>query len=272
MAILLPNCLFFSVISIVFALHLEKCNCFNPKLLNVSNFNYQGSNSNWSPAGATWYGSPNGAGSNGGACGYTNTVERPPYSAMVSAGGSSIYEFGEGCGVCYQVKCSENEACSGKPVIVTITDQCPGCPSDKPHFDLSGTAFGAMAKPGLAEHLRDAGVLDIQYKRVKCNYPGVTVEVRVDPGSNQYYFASTIEYTDGLGIESVKLKQRSGGWVNLEQSWGAVWELNAGDVLQPPFSLELTEAQSGDTITLNNVIPRGWNPGQTYRSHVNFNN
>lgn len=98
------------------------------------------------------------------------------------------------------------------------------------------------------------------------------MEVRVDAGSNPYYFASTIEYTDGLGIESVKLKERSGEWVSLKQSWGAVWELNAENVLQPPLSLQLIEAQSGDTLILNNVIPKGWNPGQTYRSHVNFDN
>ncbi|KAL2892483.1 putative expansin-B2 [Bienertia sinuspersici] len=258
-----------SIFTLIFALLLNNSYCFNPKLLNVSNF-YQGSGSDWSPAGATWYGSPTGAGSNGGACGYTDTVERPPYSSMVSAAGSSIYQFGDGCGVCYQVKCTENQACSGNPVTVTITDQCPGCPSA--HFDLSGTAFGAIAKPGQAGQLRDAGVLNVQYKRINCNYPGVTVEVRVDPGSNPSYFASTIEYVDGEGIKSVKLKQQSGEWIPMEQSWGAVWELNPGHVLQPPFSLQLVEAISGKTLILNNVIPRNWNPGQTYRSHVNFNN
>ena len=98
------------------------------------------------------------------------------------------------------------------------------------------------------------------------------MEVRVDPGSNQNYFASTIEYTDGTGIESVKLKQRNGGWKNMEKSWGAVWEYNGGTVLQPPFSLQLTEIGTGATLTLNNVIPGNWNPGQTYRSQVNFNN
>ncbi|XP_021748276.1 putative expansin-B2 [Chenopodium quinoa] len=268
----LPSHYRFSLVFVLnFALLFNSCLCFNPKLLNVSKY-YHDSYSNWSPAGATWYGSPDGAGSDGGACGYTNTVDKPPYSGMVTAAGSSLYNFGDGCGVCYEVKCTENEACSGKPVTVTITDECPDCPSDEPHFDLSGTAFGAMAKPGQAEKLRDAGVLHIQHQKVKCNYPGVTVEVRVDPGSNPYYFASTIEYTDGLGIESVKLKQQSGEWIPLKQSWGAVWEVNADNGLHPPLSLELIEAQSGDTLTLNNVIPRGWNPGQTYRSHVNFNN
>lgn len=46
----------------LFSLLTISCFCFNPKRLNVSKVN---SNSDWSPAGATWYGEPNGAGSDG---------------------------------------------------------------------------------------------------------------------------------------------------------------------------------------------------------------
>ncbi|KAL5571867.1 hypothetical protein UlMin_021464 [Ulmus minor] len=236
-------------------------------LLNVAK-----SQSNWSPAGATWYGSPNGAGSDGGACGYGNAVGQVPFSSLVSAGGPSLYKSGIGCGACYQVRCTENTACSGNPVTVVITDECSGCTSEAFHFDLSGTAFGAMANSGQANQLRNVGILSIQYRRVDCNYPGRTITFQVDSGSNAYYFATLIKYINGDGdLNAVELKQgNSNTWSSMQHSWGAVWRINSGSGLQPPFSIRITTAESGDTIVANNVIPVGWQPGQTYTSTVNF--
>lgn len=109
--------------------------------------------------------------------------------------------------------------------------------------------------------------------RVQCNYPGKTITFHVDSGSNSNYFASLIEYGDGDGdLGTVELKQALDGdsWRPMQQSWGAVWKLDAGTALTAPFSIRLTSGESGETIVANSVIPAGWTPGQTYRSVVNF--
>lgn len=254
------------------SLSLTPSFCFHPKSFNLSN--YHSYDSDWSPAVATWYGPPNGAGSDGGSCGYGEAVEQPPFSSLVTAGGPSLYKSGKACGACYQVKCSGEVACSGNPVTVVITDSCPGgsCASDSVHFDLSGTAFGAMAATGRADELRSLGVLHIQHKRVECNYPRTSISFIVDSGSNSNYFAALIEYEDGDGeLGSVELKQvDSYSWIPMKQSWGAVWKLDSGSALQAPFSLRLTALDSGKIVVANNVIPVGWQPGMTYRSAVNF--
>ncbi|KAL8552498.1 hypothetical protein ACS0TY_001255 [Phlomoides rotata] len=230
----------------------------------------------WSSAGATWYGSPDGAGSDGGSCGYGNIVSKAPFSSLVTGIGPSLYKSGRECGACYKIKCTKHRSCSHKAVRVVITDFCPGgaCVSDAAHFDLSGTAFGAMAIPGQEKKLRDAGVLQIRFSRVACDYSGKTVVFHVDAGSNPNYIAVVIELEEGDGdLARVDLRQTSSEpdeWFEMNQSWGAVWQLNPGFTLHPPFSIRLTSQYSGQMLIAKNVIPVGWKPGAIYRSLVNY--
>jgi hypothetical protein len=211
----------------------------------------------------------------GGACGYQTAVGKQPFDSMIAAGSAPLYRGGEGCGACYEVKCTSNAACSGQPVTIVITDLSPGglFPGEVAHFDMSGTAMGAMAKPGpgMADKVRAGGVVRVQYRRVPCKYPGVNVAFKVDQGANPFYFNVLIEFEDDDGdLSAVDLMEAgSSVWTPMAHNWGATWRLNNGRRLRAPFGLRLT-SDSGRVLVASNAIPAAWTPGKTYRSLVNY--
>ncbi|KAK4385552.1 putative expansin-B2 [Sesamum angolense] len=186
--------------------------------------------STFSSAVATWYGSPTGAGS-GGACGFADDVANYPYEGYIAAGNSNLFKSGKGCGSCYQVKCYQNPACSGYPIRITITDECPGACNNEPvHFDLSGKAFGYLAKPGEADTLRNAGRINIEYQRLQ-----------------PLLLAFAVEYVGGdgdIGLIELLPSNARDRWLAMQQSWGATWKADIPIGTKGPYSVRITTLQS----------------------------
>ncbi|KAM3284780.1 expansin-B15-like [Capsicum chacoense] len=230
--------------------------------------------SGFSPAVATYYTNPTSPGS-GGACGLENDVVSSPYNAMITAGNQALFKQSPGCGACYQVMCTQfhNPHCSGSPITVTLTDECPGaCNNDPVHLDLSGIAFGKLAKHGAAAQLHKAGRIPIFYKRVACNHNS-NILFKVDKGSNPNFFAVVSKAVNGdgdLSMVEIKTGGRSTPWTPMKRMIGATWSVGIQPNIQrPPFSRRLTSS-TRKSVTAQNVIPPGWHPRSVYRSNVNF--
>ncbi|KAI3676326.1 hypothetical protein L1987_85932 [Smallanthus sonchifolius] len=189
---------------------------------------------------------------------------------MIAAGNSNIFLKGKGCGHCFLIFCFKKPHCSGKPISVTISDQCPGACDNIPyHFDLSGYAFGAMANHGEEHNLRMLGQVDIEHKRVPCLYGVTKIAFKVGPKSNPNWFATAIEYTNGDGALS-HVEIADGGtkkFSTMDNTWGAVWKKDIAASFKPPFSFKLTSGD-GKTVVANNVIPENYSPGQKYSSNI----
>ncbi|XP_006662029.1 expansin-B9-like [Oryza brachyantha] len=229
-------------------------------------------NTLWLPARATWYGKATGSGpdDNGGACGIKE-VNLPPYNGMISCGNIPIFKDGRGCGSCYEVKCEKPVACSKKPVTVFITDMNYE-PISAYHFDLSGKAFGAMALPGKESDLRHAGIIDMQFRRVRCKYPpGQKVVFHVEKGSNPNYLAVLVKFVadDGDVVQMDLQEKSSPEWKAMKESWGAIWRVDTPKPLKGPFSLRVT-TESGKKLVAKDVIPEKWKPDTLYKSNIQF--
>ncbi|KAL3652508.1 hypothetical protein CASFOL_002189 [Castilleja foliolosa] len=252
---------FLTIAAILFFLTDQYCLCISPQSFNGSPDN------GFSNAVATWYGNETGGGS-GGSCGFDKDVDYPPFNGMTTAGNQFLFKSGKGCGNCYQVKCTNNPQCSGNAISVTLTNECPGtCNDDPVHFDLSGKAFGYLAKPGQDYSLRKLGKINVQYQSVPCHY-NVGITFKIDVGSNRYYLAFAIEYVDGDGdIGAVELSSsNSKGWLTMKQSWGATWNVGLPEGIRGPYSVKVTTIESKKVVYASNVIPANWAPGQHYHA------
>jgi hypothetical protein len=117
----------------------------------------------------TFYGSPNGAGTQAGACGYQNTYALG-YGSMTAALSTALFQGGAACGACYQLRCippkvGKNWCFSyGKSIIVTCTNLCPPgstggwCNPPRAHFDLPMPAFLTLAQ-------QQGGVAPVAFRR-----------------------------------------------------------------------------------------------------------
>jgi len=259
------------VVGVVLAALVAGGSCGPPKVPPGPNIttNYNGK---WLTARATWYGQPNGAGApdNGGACGIKN-VNLPPYSGMTACGNVPIFKDGKGCGSCYEVRCKEKPECSGNPVTVYITDMNyePIAPY---HFDLSGKAFGSLAKPGLNDKIRHCGIMDVEFRRVRCKYPaGQKIVFHIEKGCNPNYLAVLVKYVaDDGDIVLMEIQDKlSAEWKPMKLSWGAIWRMDTAKALKGPFSIRLT-SESGKKVIAKDVIPANWRPDAVYTSNVQF--
>ncbi|KAG8051936.1 hypothetical protein GUJ93_ZPchr0001g30126 [Zizania palustris] len=131
-----------------------------------------------------------------------------------------------------------------------------------------------MAKEGKEEELRKAGIIDMQFRRVRCKYPADTkITFHVEKGSNPNYFALLVKYVAGDGdVVGVSLKEKgSDEWKDLKESWGAIWRLDTPKPMKGPFSVRIS-TESGKELVADDIIPADWKADSVYKSDLQLSN
>lgn len=223
----------------------------------------------WINGRITYYGSPNGGGTQGGACGYQNTVSLG-YGFMTAALSTTLFKGGAACGACYQLQCAPvSETPSGllkrnwcwqvgRSILVTATNLCPPgssggwCNPPQHHFDLPMPAFLALAR-------REGGVVPVYYRKVNCARKG---GIRFTVGGNPWFLMILIHNVGGAGdVVAVKVKCPTSGWYDMYRNWGALWTVQKK--MNGPLSFAITTSD-GRTVTTYNAVGNGWKFGQTW--------
>lgn len=215
---------------------------------------------------AAYYGSPDCLGTDVGACGY-GSFGRNLNGGDVAAV-AQLYRNGAGCGACYQVRCTNKDLCTEEGMKIVVTDYGQG---DRTDFIMSLGGYSKLARTDKVNQVISMGVVDIEFKRISCQYDGHNIMFKVDSSSNfPDYLALMFWYQAGQkDVNAIQLcQEESYEWKPMYRSHGAVWEV----VTPPRGALSLrflvSDGYSEEWISAANVIPANWKAGAVYDSGI----
>ncbi|KAM5559680.1 expansin-A9-like [Rosa sericea] len=220
----------------------------------------------WKHAHATFY--EGGSGTFGGACGYEDVVKEG-YGLDTAALSNALFNNGQACGSCYEIKCVDNpQWCKPRQesLFVTATNNCPPnnqqsadnggwCNPPREHFDIAKPSFSKIAE-------YKAGITPVMYRRVPCQKQG---GIKFTITGNPYFNQVLVWNVAGAGdVTSVKVKgHRNLKWTPLKRLWGQKWVTD-----QKMVGEKLTfrvRTSDGRSSTSWHIVPNDWQFGQTFQ-------